>query len=603
MTLDLTRDTIFLALAGSQAHGTAREGSDVDLRGVAVAPLDARVSLQGTFEQHEGDLPYALWRRILPALSAHPTAPAGLAIKTESVVFDIAKFLSLCASANPNALEILFADEADTLLEEPAARLFRDQRARFLTQKAQQTYLGYGLAQLRKIRAHRSWLLSPPEEEARPTRARFGLPEATALGHDLRVRLEQTVAEKVRGYGISTIEMPRSSRIAVEARLAELVGDLLLAQRGDEPRDARDADGALRALAEATLGLPEVVVKTLDQERSYRAAVREWEAYQAWKTHRNPRRAALEAQFGYDTKHAAHLLRLLRTGVEIVKEGELRVRRRDAAELCAVLDGALTFDELVAEARRLEAEMKQAMKTTTLPEKVDAAWVDDLLMQVLSQMGSPSSPSSAATRVGLASRALAQKLTPVRLKEDNSALPPMTVTGRRTSPWDDAYHYILSASWTRFLLLASAAYLALNALFACVYLAAPGSIAHAREGSFEDAFFFSVQTMATIGYGGMMPATRLGHVFVTTEALIGILFTTLLTGLAFAKFARPTARVLFSDKAVIGPRDGVPHLMFRLANWRHNLVVEAQLRVLLLRTHTTLEVDYGHFHDVEMLNK
>jgi inward rectifier potassium channel len=165
----------------------------------------------------------------------------------------------------------------------------------------------------------------------------------------------------------------------------------------------------------------------------------------------------------------------------------------------------------------------------------------------------------------------------------------MTVTGRRTSPWDDAYHFILGASWTRFLLLASAAYLALNALFACIYLAAPGSIAHAREGSFEDAFFFSVQTMATIGYGGMMPATRLGHVFVTTEALIGILFTTLLTGLAFAKFARPTARVLFADRAVITPRDGVPHLMFRLANWRHNLVVEAQLRVVLLRTHTTLE--------------
>ncbi len=88
-----------------------------------------------------------------------------------------------------------------------------------------------------------------------------------------------------------------------------------------------------------------------------------------------------------------------------------------------------------------------------------------------------------------------------------------------------------------------------------------------------------------------MPATRLGHVFVTTEALIGILFTTLLTGLAFAKFARPQARVLFANNLVIAPRDGVPHLMFRLANWRHNLVVEATLRVILLRTHTTREGD------------
>ena len=167
----------------------------------------------------------------------------------------------------------------------------------------------------------------------------------------------------------------------------------------------------------------------------------------------------------------------------------------------------------------------------------------------------------------------------------------MTITGRKTSPWDDAYHYILSASWTRFLLLTAAAYLTMNALFACVYVLAPGSIANARAGSFEDAFFFSVQTMATIGYGGMMPATRLGHIFVTAEALIGILFTTLLTGLAFAKFARPQARVLFADNPVITPRDGVPHLMFRLANWRHNLVVEATLRVILLRTHTTREGD------------
>jgi inward rectifier potassium channel len=177
----------------------------------------------------------------------------------------------------------------------------------------------------------------------------------------------------------------------------------------------------------------------------------------------------------------------------------------------------------------------------------------------------------------------------IRLSPKEGILPPLTVSGRQTSTWDDAYHFILGASWTRFLLLASAAYLALNALFACIYLLAPGSIAHAREGSFEDAFFFSVQTMATIGYGGMMPATRLGHIFVTTEALIGILFTTLLTGLAFAKFARPSARVLFANRVVIAPRDGVPHLMFRLANWRHNLVVEAQLRVTLLRTHTTRE--------------
>jgi uncharacterized protein len=375
-TLDLDRDTVFVVLAGSQAHGTAGEGSDVDLRGVAVAPLAARLSLRGPFEQHEGALPETLWAALLPPLRTHPTASAGLAVKTESVIFDIAKFLSLCASANPNALEILFADPRDTLRATPRALLFLEERARFLTKKAQQTYLGYGLAQLKKIKAHRSWLLSPPRDEERPTRAAFGLPETTVLGQDVRVRLEQAVAEKLRAYGLSTIEMPRAARIAAEARLAELLGDVLGAEESEhEPR--------LRRVAETTLGLPRLVVEALDRERAYRAACRQWDAYQAWKTHRNPQRAALEARFGYDTKHAMHLLRLLRSGLEIVKEGELRVRRPDAEELRGVRNGSLSFDELLAEAHRLEAEMKRAIQTCRLPAEVDPAWVDALLLTIV----------------------------------------------------------------------------------------------------------------------------------------------------------------------------------------------------------------------------
>jgi inward rectifier potassium channel len=114
-------------------------------------------------------------------------------------------------------------------------------------------------------------------------------------------------------------------------------------------------------------------------------------------------------------------------------------------------------------------------------------------------------------------------------------------------------------------------------------------VTNTRPGSFEDAFFFSVQTMATIGYGGMTPATRFAHVVVTVEAMTGILSAALITGITFAKFARPTARVLFSDKMILAPRDGVPHVMFRVANWRHNVVVEAQLRVILLVTERTRE--------------
>jgi inward rectifier potassium channel len=140
-----------------------------------------------------------------------------------------------------------------------------------------------------------------------------------------------------------------------------------------------------------------------------------------------------------------------------------------------------------------------------------------------------------------------------------------------------------------FVLLVVVAFVLANAIFALAYLCQPGSIANARPGSFEDAFFFSVQTMATIGYGALAPATLFGHLMVTCEAIVAILGVAVITGVTFSRFSRPTAKVLFSDKLVIGPRDGVPHLMFRMANWRRNTILEAQLRVALLIEEVTLE--------------
>ena len=98
-----------------------------------------------------------------------------------------------------------------------------------------------------------------------------------------------------------------------------------------------------------------------------------------------------------------------------------------------------------------------------------------------------------------------------------------------------------------------------------------------------------MQTIATIGYGGMYPVTRYAHIVVLIEAMTGILGIALITGLTFTRFARPSARVLFSNKVTITPRDGVPHLMFRMANWRRNRIVEAQLRVVILVTERTRE--------------
>jgi inward rectifier potassium channel len=147
----------------------------------------------------------------------------------------------------------------------------------------------------------------------------------------------------------------------------------------------------------------------------------------------------------------------------------------------------------------------------------------------------------------------------------------------------------MTASWgatTAFLALVFVGY---NVLFACVYLALGDVIAQAHPGNFEDAFFFSVQTMATIGYGVMTPRGTAANLVVSLEAFGGMLSAALTTGLVFAKFARPTARIRFSHTALVGTVNDAPVLMVRIANERNNRIMSATARLVLLRDEVTAE--------------
>src|SRR5271167_2290445 len=152
----------------------------------------------------------------------------------------------------------------------------------------------------------------------------------------------------------------------------------------------------------------------------------------------------------------------------------------------------------------------------------------------------------------------------------------------------DLYFFLTTISWPVLLLIIVALFAVANCLFALCYLI-DGGVANARPGSFADAFFFSVQTMATIGYGVMAPRSLFTNVLVSIEALSGLTSLAVVTGLVFARFSRPTARVRFSRVAVISPRDGVPSLMFRAVNQRSNRIVEAQIHVVLSRWEMTRE--------------
>jgi hypothetical protein len=231
------------------------------------------------------------------------------------------------------------------------------------------------MAQLKKIKTHRSWLLAPPTKK--PTREEFGLPVANSTAsRDDQNRIEQSIAETIRSYGIDNIDMPKATRIAVEERLEAFYRDALTATESD-------VEERMRAVATLTLHLPADVVVTLNAEKRYRAAMKHWESYQAWKAERNRARAELEAKHGYDTKHAMHLVRLMRMGVEILDRGELLVRRPDAAELQAIRDGVWSFNALLEQTEVLRIQMDNAAQRSALPADVDRTAIDALAFEML----------------------------------------------------------------------------------------------------------------------------------------------------------------------------------------------------------------------------
>jgi inward rectifier potassium channel len=160
------------------------------------------------------------------------------------------------------------------------------------------------------------------------------------------------------------------------------------------------------------------------------------------------------------------------------------------------------------------------------------------------------------------------------------------VLNARPAGMSDAYHWLLRSSWTLVLVCLTVSFLMLNFGFAFAFWLT-GGVTNAVD--FLACFFFSIQTFATIGYGAMYPASDAAHLVVTVESVVSVIFNAVVTGLAFAKFSRPTARVIWSQIAVVCDRDGIPTLMFRVANERINHVVEASLRCAVIRNEVTLE--------------
>lgn len=341
----LRERTILFARHGSHAFGTNIEGSDEDFKGIAIPPKDYFFGFQHVFEQAEGKDP-------------------------DCVIYDLRKFMRLAADCNPSIVEVLYVDEADLLLCTDAGHRLREARSLFLSRKAKHTFSGYATSQLKRIRLHRRWLMNPPPAPA--TRAEMGLPETTVISADQLATAQVAITKKLGEWQLDGVDgLDPASRILVQTKMAEALAEMKLS-----------SDDAWRGAAR-TIGYDENFIRLLYQEREYTNRKREWEQFQNWKATRNVKRAGDEAKFGYDPKHAMHLVRLMRMCREILTTGQVVVKRPDREELLAIRAGASSYEKLIEWAEREDAELEEVAKTSPLPRAPDRVALDRLCAELV----------------------------------------------------------------------------------------------------------------------------------------------------------------------------------------------------------------------------
>ena len=168
--------------------------------------------------------------------------------------------------------------------------------------------------------------------------------------------------------------------------------------------------------------------------------------------------------------------------------------------------------------------------------------------------------------------------------------------------WRDVYRWLLGLSWPQFAVFVAVVYVALNLFFALIYSFDHNSVAGTTTDQwFLDCFFFSVQTLATVGYGHMYPQTIYGHIVSTAEIMTGVFLLAVMTGLIFVRFSRPVGRVVFSRSMVLAPLNGKPTLMVRIGNENHHSMVEAKFRIMYSRDQQLVEGgDFRYFYDLKL---
>lgn len=175
-------------------------------------------------------------------------------------------------------------------------------------------------------------------------------------------------------------------------------------------------------------------------------------------------------------------------------------------------------------------------------------------------------------------------------------------TGVERFDWRDPYHFAVTISWPLFICIALSGLLVVNVIFAVLYGLKPDAVQNLPQHDLARAFFFSLETLATVGYGEMAPASLYGHFIAGVEIVVGMASVAIFTGLLFVRFSKAQSKILFAEKVVITPHNGVPTLMVRIANGRLTMLTHAAARLsVLVAEHTTEGQLFRRVHDLKLV--
>jgi predicted nucleotidyltransferase len=383
VNFDVEKHTILMGLAGSRSYGTDHPDSDTDYRGILVPPREYYMSPFKNFEQTgwKGD---GVTGRVSPVAGE-------IEADVEGTIFGIQKFVKLAANCNPNVIEGLFVDEQHLVVLTEEGQMLRDNREIFLSQNALKTFTGYGMSQLKKIRTHKQWLDNPPTH--RPTREEFDLPKEKLIKGEQMGAARTFITRNTRAIAPWLLEADNQHAGAFYEGLAGLLS--VAAEEAGMTFDEDfenwiEIEDYAKGAVASNLGLDSNFVQYLQREKQHAQAVQRYKQYESWKVNRNPARAELEARYGYDCKHAMHLVRLLRMGEEILTEGKLIVYRPDREELKEIRNGAWAYEKLIEWADERVDHLYDVVRSgkSAVPKKPDQNAIEKLVIEVQDRLWS-----------------------------------------------------------------------------------------------------------------------------------------------------------------------------------------------------------------------